>query len=449
MVNPYGANGAFSILDTRTRRLAATAGASYLGYFSTGIAALVNIPLARQHLPPELFGVWMMLSALLSFMAFADLGIANVVLNRTTQAQAAGDRQELQRTLTTGYVCTFAIGAALFLAWKAWSVLAPEPTSVAGTISPISRPEVMAALNIFVLILAISIPASLIQRVQLGMQQGYWSGIAQGCGALLTLIAVPMTLCCGGGMAHLIIATLGVQVGINLINTIAWLWRHRLLELAVWRHGFQLSLARRLIQSGALFFLLQLSASLAFQSDAIVITQARGQAAYGEFATVQKLFLIVSALLNATILGLWPAFGDAIARRDMEWVKKALRRGVALTITVSTFSVITLVLAMSWIMTHWMKSPINPPRNLLVLLAVWTVVDAVGGILAAFMNGANILRQQVGISTVMALAAITGKWLLAPVLGATGAVLATLLAYCLISLPGQVYILKRALSPRG
>lgn len=427
------------------RRVVGTAAAGYLGRFGSGIAVLITLPMARQALPSELFGVWMMLSALLAFMSFADLGIGNGVLNRATRAKASGDRDELRRTLTAGYACTGGIGAVLILMWLLWSRFAAEPTSVAGAISPEYRADVMAALAAFVAVLAVNIPASLIQRVQLGMQQGYWNGIAQFCGAMLMLAAVLLTLRHGGGVAALVLATLGVQAGVNILNTLVWLWHQQLLGPALWRSAWHASTARSLLQAGGMFFLLQLAAAFAFQSDAIVITQTLGQVAYGDFAVVQKLFLFVSMLLSAAMVGLWPAFGDAIARKDMDWALKALRRGVTIAAGIATVSVTVLAVAMPWIMKHWMHASLSPSWALVATLGAWTVVDAVAGVLAAFMNGANILRAQLVFAVAMALTAFGAKWLLTPTLGTAGAVLSTLLAYCLISVPGQIYIFKRAL----
>jgi O-antigen/teichoic acid export membrane protein len=159
--------------DSRFRIVVATAGASYLGRFGMGIVMLITLPIARHILDPELFGVWMMLSALLGFMAFADLGIGNGVLNKTTQAKASGNVLELRRILVSGYVCTSLVGVAVYLIWLLWMQLSATPTAVAGDIHEANRAEVLQAFHVFAAVLAINIPASLIQRVQLGMQQGY------------------------------------------------------------------------------------------------------------------------------------------------------------------------------------------------------------------------------------------------------------------------------------
>ena len=431
-------------VDARTLRVIATAGASYLGRFGAGIAVLVTLPMARQGLDAEQFGVWMMLSALLGFMAFADLGIGNGVLNRTTHTRATGDEALLRRTLASGYACTGAVGVALFAAWTAWTRFSAEPTIVAGAISPEHRADVLAALTVFAGVLAVNISASLIQRVQLGMQQGYWNGVAQFGAALLTLVAVPLTLRHGGGVAALVLSTLGIQAGVNIVNTLIWLQRRGLLRPHAWQGALDLPTARALLRTGGLFFLLQLCAAFAFQSDAIVITQTLGQAAYGDFAVVQKLFLFISMLLSAAMVGLWPAFGDAIASNNIDWVTKALWRGVAAALIVATMAVVALSVLMPWIMTHWMHARISPSWGLVAALAIWTVIDSVANVLAAFMNGANILRAQLLFAVSMALAAFAGKWALTPLLGPAGAVLATIVAYCLISVPGQIYIFKQA-----
>ncbi|BAL97463.1 lipopolysaccharide biosynthesis protein [Rubrivivax gelatinosus] len=432
-------------IDARTARVVMTAGATYLGRFGTGVVVLITLPMAKQHLHPELFGVWMMLSALLGFMAFADLGIGNGVLNRTTHAQATNDKKLLLRTLASGYACTTFVASALFAAWITWAHYSEEPTIIAGTIAQTHKSDVLTALTVFAAVLALNIPASLIQRVQLGMQQGYWNGIAQFVCAILTLAAVPLTLQHDGSVAGLVLATLGIQAGVNIVNTLIWLARHGLLDPSEWRNTLDFPTVGALLRSGSLFLSLQLAAAFAFQSDSIVITQTLGQAAYGDFAVTQKLFLFVSMVLSASLVGLWPAFGDAIAKRNTDWIIKTLWRSAIGAASVALASVLALSAAMPWIMKNWMHGQVNPSWSLVAALATWTVIDAAANVLGAFMNGANILRAQLFFAVTMAICAFGAKWLLTPTLGTTGAVLATILAYCLISVPGQVYIFKKAL----
>ncbi len=432
-------------MDVRLVRVVATAGASYLGRFGMGIAVLVTLPMARRTLDPELFGVWMMLSALLGFMAFADLGIGNGVLNKTTQAKASGDTVALRRVILSGYAATGLVGAAVYLLWLAFTQLSTTPTIVAGAIQDVNRAEVLRALHIFAAALAINIPACLIQRVQLGMQQGYWNGIAQLANAVGVLIAVPLTLQHGAGLSGLVMATLGVQALVNIANTAIWLSRSGLLGRQGGEGGSALHAATMgaLLRTGSLFFILQMAAAFAFQSDSIVITQTLGQHAYGDFAVVQRLFLFISMIISAAMVGLWPAFGDAIASNNTAWAVRVLQRTMIVAALVALAGTVLLSVAMPWLMAHWLHVSWTPHWGLLAVLSAWTIVDAISAATAAYMNGANILRLQVIFALVMAATAFGIKWILTPRYGATGSVLATLIAYSVVSIPGQIYVFRR------
>ena len=429
-------------LDQRTGRILATAAASYLGRFGSALVLLVTIPLARQHLVPEQFGVWMMLSSLLSFFAFADLGVGNGVLNRVTLARANEREDEFAHAVAGGYLCTALVGVFLALVWFAWRAGASNPTSLVGTLTTASRAPALAALQAFVLLLALNVPATLIQKIQLGSQQGHLVGLSQLGASIATLVFVPTALMMDGPLWLLVVSSFGMQVLANIVNSVWWLTRHRV-PAAIARHGVHRATLVALLGSGAMFFVLQLAAAFAFQSDSIVLTHVLGPAAYGDFSVVQRLFLFVSALLSTGFTGLWPAFGDAIARGDMAWARRALLRSVIVAGCVAACVTGTLVLSLGTITSHWLHMVVAPPLSLALALATWTTIDAMTSVAGVFMNAANVLRAQIVFALLMASLAFAGKWWLAPILGPTGSVLATIGAYCLVSVPAQIFIFSR------
>jgi O-antigen/teichoic acid export membrane protein len=433
-------------LDPRLSMVLATAAASYVGRFGMGLVVLLTVPMARGTLAPDLFGVWMMLTALLGFFAFADLGIGNGVLNGVTQAMANNDRLQIRRLLGSGYLCTVALGLAVFSLWAVWTFCAARPVAVAGLIGKQHEAEVLRALHVFAFFLALNIPASLAQKAQLGSQQGYWIGFAQFVSAVGALVAVPWVLHRHGELYELVLATLGIQTLVNVCSTIWWLRRQAIFAGARWVEMQNGATTWALLRTGVYFFSLQLAAAFAFQSDAIVITQQLGQTIYGDFAVVQKLFLFLSMVLSSALLGLWPAFGDAIAKNDMGWMKNVLLRSLVAAGSFSTLAAVGLILSMDWITTHWLHTATPPGYGLLWALATWTILEALGTVCGMFLNGANAIRIQVVFALAMASLAFGGKWLLTPVVGPTGAVLATIAAYLLISVPGQIYIIRRLVS---
>ncbi len=425
-------------------RILATAGAGYLGRVGAALVVLVTIPLARRALEPDLFGVWMMLGSLLAFFAFADLGVGNGVLSRLGSPYVARDESQRRRVIHAGYVCTSLAGAALLAAWGCWIAWSPSPTAVVGTLRAEHRGEVLTALHLFVALTALNIPASMVQKIQLASQRGHWVGLTQLAAALATLMAVAAVLSVGGGLVALVMASLGVQVAANLGS--ALLWRARSAPRTPARPvRLEWPVVAALLQTGGFFFTLQLAVAFAFQSDAIVITQRLGQSAYGDFAIVQRLFLAVSSVLLAGLAGLWPAISDALVSGDTAWIRRTLVRSygfVALTIGAAS---VALALLAPRIVVAWAGLEIAPAAALLVVLAAWTTVDALGNVSGAFLNAAGLLRAQLLFAVLMASAAFGLKWLLVDAVGAWGAVAATLVAYVCISIPAQAVLITRRL----
>ncbi len=246
-------------LDERSSGLLVIAGASYLARLGSALTFLLTIPLARRMLDSETFGIWMMLSSLLPFFAFADLGVGNGILNRMTAAQASGHQGgETLRAMAAGYACTFAFAIGLSFAWFCWVVLAAEPIAWLGEISAPHRAAVLSAANAFVLLAALNLPASLIQKIQLGSQQGHWVGMWQFAASAATVVAVPLALFFGGSLTALVLASLGMQVLANLANSVWWL--HRDGHLAVlWLNAVDRQEVTALLRAGVLFFFLQLA----------------------------------------------------------------------------------------------------------------------------------------------------------------------------------------------
>lgn len=432
-------------LDARTWRLLTVAGSSYLGRLGGALALLLTIPVAKAGLSPSLFGVWMMLSGLLAFFSFADLGVGNSVLNRVTAAHAKHDVVELRRVVSAGYKCTAMLGAAVLTAWSCWVALSSTPTSLAGDVSAEYRLEVLAALHAFFVLLALNIPASLVQRVQLGMQAGHWVGLLQVGVAISTVAGVLTVRELGGGLLHYVLASLGIQVTANLISTFLWVRhlnrlhpRHAMSEEAPadW-HTIKL-----LLRSGSLFLVLQLAVAFGFQSDSIVVVHQLGQAAYGDFAVVQRIYQTVSSIALAGLAGLWPAIGSALASGEVAWVRQTLVRSYTLVLVVSASVCLFIFLSMPWLLELWLGAHPSPPKALLVALGLWTIMEAMGNVSGAFLNAAQLIRPQVYVALVMGLGAFAGKWILVEPLGAVGVVLATLLAYSLTSLPMQVQLIR-------
>jgi len=184
-----------------------------------------------------------------------------------------------------------------------------------------------------------------------------------------------------------------------------------------------------------MFFVLQCAFAVSYTSDNIVIDQVLGAAAVSVYAVPQKLFGSVSALVNMAILPLWPAYGEAIARGDVTWVRKAFLGSLRLTLAITVPLCTLLALASPWILRVAVGKTLHAPMSLLAVLAVWGVVNAASLVTATLLNGVGALKEQTLLAVIVSLSNLALSIFLTRRLGVIGVCLGSIITQLLITFP--------------
>ena len=151
---------------------------------------------------------------------------------------------------------------------------------------------------------------------------------------------------------------------------------------------------QELARLGGLFLGLQMAMVVAFASDNLIVARLLGVEAVPDLAVPFKLFGFVPMLLGFVMAPLWPAYGDAIAKRDFGWIKKTLKRSLGLSIAISAAAS-----SCSWAReigssTSGRTAQIGASMSLLLGLAAWTMLSAVGTAVAMLLNAAAVIKFQ-------------------------------------------------------
>src|SRR6202011_875866 len=96
------------------RRYRAIAAAALSGLFGKGTRLLVSaatVPLTVRYLGSEGYGLWAAISSAIAMFFVLDIGIANTLTNRISEAYAANDRQRAAANLATAFWLVLGISA--------------------------------------------------------------------------------------------------------------------------------------------------------------------------------------------------------------------------------------------------------------------------------------------------------------------------------------------------
>lgn len=423
----------------RNRRAALTGIASTIARIVQAGTALVTVPLTIRYLGNERFGLWMTISSVLAMAVFADFGLGNGVLNTVATAHGKDDTKGIRSALSSGMAVLAAIAAAVmvlyfsvypFISWGDFFRVT----------STQARLEAGPALTVFVVCFVLNIPLDVVQRVQLGIQEGYRNGLWQMCGSVFGLLGVLVGIWLHVGLPVLVMAVAGGPILATSLNALHFFGVHRR-DLRPSPSLVSRDVIAKIAKLGGLFFILQLGVAMAFSADNFIIARTLGAVHVPEYSIPQRLFGFISMIVGMLAAPLWPAYGEAISRGDVGWVRKTVKKSVLTAFVGSFIASMSLLILSPWIIRLWVGTRIHPPFILLSGLAIWVVFESCGGTLAMFLNGASVVRLQIILAVIFATTCLATKVLFARNYGIAGVPWATILTYSLIvALPYLFYV---------
>lgn len=424
----------------RLRRAGLTTVAAAMAKAIGLLASLVSVPLTYRYLGPERYGIWMVLVSIIAAMSFADLGIGNGLMNAVSEAYGKDDRRLAQQHVTSALVLMVCIAAFLALGgtfsypFLPWMRLFNVKSAAAAA-------EGATAFLVLYASFVINIPLGVITRAQAGLQKGYTSQIVGACGGILSLGAMVLVILMRAGLAWLVFASVFPSIIATLVN--GWiLFREYPWLLPSWE-AYRADSARKIFKLGMMFFVLQCAVALAFTSDNIVIAQILGAAAVAVYAVPQKLFGFVTTVVSMGISPLWPAYGEAIARGDVAWVRRIFFGSLWLTLGTTVPICTLLVFAGPWMLRVAVGKSLHAPMSLLVVLAVWAVVNAVSVVISMLLNGAGVLKPQTVVAVIASMSNLALSIFLTRRLGVMGVCLGSIITQLLISFPAYSILIPR------
>jgi len=402
-------------------------------------AMLISVPLTLGYLGPERFGLWMAISAVILMLGFADFGLGNGVLNAVSHASGRNDKLAIHRFVSNGMIMLATIGGLVLLLFVAVYPHVPWP-SVFNVSSATAAHESASVVFVLVLCFIATLPLGATQKIQLGLQQGYWGNLWETVGTILGLLGIVVAIKLQAGLQWIALSMAGVPVVFRAVNTFVFFgYQERALRPSFGHFDF--GVIRQLVRTGFLFFLLQLAVIIGFQSDNIIIARILGVEAVAGYDVALKLSTLPAMFIGLVVVAQWPAYGEASTRGDFEWIRRTFIRTVRLSLL---FAIPFAVVLTTWgdqLIRFWAGPEVIPSPALLVGMSIWSVLLVLGSVISALLNGLHIVKFQAVTALLMATANILLSIYLVGRIGVLGAIVGTICAYTIFSfLPAWYYL---------
>ena len=411
----------------RIRRVALTGVTTLVTRGSTIAASFISISLTATYLGSERFGLWLTLSTLLTWMNLADFGLANSLTNVIATAEGQKDLKQAKQAVSSAFWMMIGIaitlGTLFIITYPliSWSKFFNVTSNLA---------KVEAGIGILVgfFFFAVRLPLSITSKIYDAYQEGYFYQLWVGISGCLSLIALYFGTKFQVGLPALVGAYFGSYLIADLLSTFyLFIWRRPSLKPSF--QSFNWSTSWSLMSIGIKFWILQISAIVLYQTDLIIVTQLFGSRAVASYGIIFKLFSVIGVIQNAFLVPLWPAYSEAFAIRDVEWILNTFKRSIKICLFWSISSGTILFYLSPWIINSWLGKEAVPRGDLMLTMLGISILNSIGQCLAFFMNGLGQVNSQVIFGMIAAITNLIVSVILGKLIGVTGVALGTFISF--------------------
>lgn len=393
-------------------------GASILSQF-------VMIPLALHYLDKNIYGIWLTIASIVSWFSFFDIGIGNGLRNKLAETLATGNVSLAKTYVSTSY---FLVAGIFFVISILFWIVNPHLNWPSILNAPEALRLELAKVILFVFtFFCFRFVLSLIGNILFAYQQPALNNLMGPLGNILSLVllyCLSVTTKSSLFLAAAAFSAAPVLV-LGLFNFIFFTGRFK--EVSPSLKFVHLSYSRNLLGLGFQFFIIQIASLVLFTSSNIIITQLFGPGDVTTYNIAFRYFTVVTMIYGIIMTPFWSAFTEAYVKKEYGWIRKTMRKIVAISYALSLLSVLMLLIAKP-VYATWIGSSISIPTKMNVALCFYVIVTLLATPYNTFINGTGKIRLQFFTAIVTTLITVPLAIFLARNLhwGPTGVVIATL-----------------------
>lgn len=417
--------------------------ANYLGPLLNGAVNLVLVTLLVRHLGMLSYGVFVLVTTLLTTIALVDLGLGTAVVKHIAEFRARGDWRGVEQTTRSylGFATLLGAGVALFFA------LAARPISIFFQV-PATRLEAATIVLRFAgLAFLFLFPQTALNYILQGRQRYDLTNVLTVVVSLARGVLLGGTVLAGGGLVALAAALAGIHflaLGIAVV-----LYRRAMPEVPL-RVGWpERGVLGRLLGFGWATFLADTTTVWIRNLDALLVSRLISVADVSPYAVAAKVPLALTSWVWAGPGATLPWFAELDARDEREKMQRTFLIGMRLLLLVVLPLASLLVALAGPLLAVWVGNAFVPHAILLQIFAVVFLGDSMRGLAVAALYGTGRPRRVFLLCALQFIATLVLIFYCAPLLGLIGVALAVAVPSLLTNWAGLVPSACRALEIRA
>ena len=164
-----------------------------------------------------------------------------------------------------------------------------------------------------------------------------------------------------------------------------------------------------ILRESSFYLALQLIFVATYAVDTLIVARKLGAADASSYALVERLFSVVAVAISVFTGPLWAAYGEALGSGDQAWARRCLRVSIWRVLLAGSAIAGSVLLLISPLIALFGAGELKVPIGLAVAMAVWRVVEAVGGTFSVYLMASKAIRVVLFAGVITAAASLLAK----------------------------------------
>ena len=420
-----------------------------IGAFAVkGLSVLITfllVPMSIDFVSSEVYGVWLALSSIVTWIGLFDVGFGNGLRNKIAECMAINDIERAQRYVSTTYACMVMIFMPLGLLLYFICPLI-DWCSLLNVIPTLSE-EIKNTVQMTLLFFCITFIIKIQNTVLLGLQLNALASLSDTLGNLIVLTTIfTLKHFVNGSLQILALIIYICPIAVYLILAI-WMYVIKYPKLRPTIRGFNRNYVRDIVSLGVKFFIIQIACLVLYSTINVLISNVSGPGYVTEYNVVYKYMSIPLMIFTIIVVPLWSAFTDAYTRNDYLWMNTILSKYKKIMYCMILFTLLLIALYPIFFKI-WLGDKVEIHLSMILVVAFYIITTIWNTLYSHIINGIGKIKLQLYCSLLGTFLNIPLALLLGQNFGAIGIISSVIIfnSLPLVLLPIQV---KKILTKRA
>lgn len=364
------------------------------------LVSFMLVPIVMNFVTPSQYGIWLTISSIISWLSLLDVGLGTGMKNKLTEALANNNIKLAREYVSTTYIMISCIAVVFFVIiylvfpYINWSMVYNQDVSMNDTL----KDTTLIVTSFFLIRLVVSLIGTILTSYLKPALNQFLNTLSNII--ILTLIWI-MSKMFDGNLIILSTVLSSTSVVIYLIASLL-LFNGKFKDIAPSIFYFRKEQIKSILGLGVNFFIINISTIVLFQTNNFIIIHHFTNEDVVVYNLAYKLFSICSILFMLISQPFWTAYTEAWAKKDIDWIKRTVKKVYGLWVIVICFGIIILI-ASPLIYNIWVGDSVIVPFSISVAILAYFTSHTYGGVFNICINGIGKVRLQMYCLAIVAI----------------------------------------------